>query len=277
MSHPARANQPIPSSFNVMGPNPLVYPPSYNPDSENGELVDRHGEIERNSEIEIQLNVKDEKLLMDVSCLTSSAETSQPSSSTGISKTIRNYQNFQSLLAAVNSETASGNKIIRILKFELSKYFSHVIEEANEDRPQDLSCNKETSSSINYGQDHDYNSDSDGNHLRGDTESLPPLEASVISPSLLAAVGLEQGLPTSRPQIIVSPRKAAVGENGVGNASGLSLPSLNLLTPNVADGSRDYAMQNGISTSSNSTRSPTKSVIVRAGSSLVSVYRCYYY
>lgn len=34
MSHPVKANQPISSSLNVMGPNPLIYPQNYTPDVE---------------------------------------------------------------------------------------------------------------------------------------------------------------------------------------------------------------------------------------------------
>lgn len=59
----------------------------------------------------------------------------------------------------------------------------------------------------------DYNSDAE--RIQKGPGTLPPI-SSVISPSLLAAVGLEQGLPTSRPQIIVSPRKIAASAEGAG-------------------------------------------------------------
>lgn len=36
MNNPAKANQPISSSLNVMGPNPLVYPQSYQPEEAGG-------------------------------------------------------------------------------------------------------------------------------------------------------------------------------------------------------------------------------------------------
>lgn len=74
--------------------------------------------------------------------------------------------------------------------------------ETSEERPQDLSCNKETHNM--EVTESEYVSDSESNQR--ESGSLPPI-SSVISPSLLAAVGLEQELPTSRPQIIVSPRK----------------------------------------------------------------------
>lgn len=133
----------------------------------------------------------------------------QPSTSSGNKS--RSFQSFESLLAAVKNETG----------YE------------TEERPQDLSCNKD--------------SDLDD----------------VISQSLLQhTVNVEQGLPASRPQIIVSPRKAAMVEDQT-NANGLSLPSL---------AGEDYSIQTASTTSSGSSRSPSKSVIVRAGSSAVSIY-----
>lgn len=134
----------------------------------------------------------------------------EPQPSTSSANKSRTYQSFESLLAAVKNETG----------YE------------TEERPQDLSCNKDSELD------------------------------DVISQSLLNAVNIEQGLPTSRPQIIVSPRKAAMAEEQT-SSSGLSLPSL---------AGEDYTMPTTSSTSSGSSRSPSKSVIVRAGSSAVSVY-----
>lgn len=148
-----------------------------------------------------------ENLHREVQVQTETRYEPQPSTSSGI-KT-RNYQSFESLLAVVKNETG----------YE------------TEERPQDLSCNKESE-----------------------------LE-DVISHSLLNAVNMEQGQPASRPQIIVSPRKTPVVEEQA-SASGLSLPSL---------AGEDYTSQTASSTSSGSSRSPSKSVIVRAGSSAVSV------
>lgn len=130
----------------------------------------------------------------------------QPSTSSG-NKT-RSYQSFESLLAVVKNETG----------YE------------TEERPQDLSCNKDTE-----------------------------LDDSV-SQSLLNAVNAEQA---ARPQIIVSPRKAAMVDEQA-STSALSLPSL---------AGEDYTAS---STSSGSSRSPSKSVIVRAGSSAVSVLFSFY-
>lgn len=89
----------------------------------------------------------------------------------------------------------------------------------NEDRPQDLSCNKETTIPEVESTEREYISDSERSHKS--SGPLPPI-SSVISPSLLAAVGLEQGLPTARPQIIVSPRKAAAAA-AIAESSGIKI------------------------------------------------------
>lgn len=137
----------------------------------------------------------------------------QPSTSSG-SKS-RSYQSFESLLAAVKNETG----------YE------------TEERPQDLSCNKDSEVD------------------------------DAISQSLLNSANVEQGLATtSRPQIIVSPRKAAMVEEQA-TTSESSLPSF---------AGEDYSMQTS-ATSSSSSRSPSKSVIVRAGSSAVSIFFLVYF
>lgn len=135
----------------------------------------------------------------------------QPSTSSGNKN--RGYQSFESLLAAVKHER----------------------DYESEERPQDLSCNKDSEMD------------------------------DVISQSLVNnTVNVEQGVPTSRPQIIVSPRKAAIVEDQT-SPNELSLSSL------AGD---DYSPQAVSATSSGSSRSPIKSVIVRAGSSAVSNLFC---
>lgn len=286
LKHPAQANQPLSSSLNVMGPNPLFYPPNF--------IVDMENEPQRLLESD---RAMDERMQVDVPILTSvphtcnEASTSQLTSSCSTSSSLnsasqqssscssqisvpstvvqpstskqtRNYPGLESLLAVVNIETASG-ELSLVIKFVLEfkkKYFYSIIFllliSANEDRPQDLSCNKDSSSSlVNYSQDHDYNSDSDVSHIRGG-----------ISPSLINAAALDQGLPTSsRPQIIVSPRKQP-GESGLGTTNGLSMPSLTI----PFDSGQEFGSNSFSLSSSSSSRSPNKSVIVRAGSSLVS-------
>lgn len=130
-----------------------------------------------------------------------------PSTSTSSGNKNRSYQSFESLLAAVKNETG----------YE------------TEERPQDLSCNKD-------------------------------LELNdVISQSLINTANVDQGQLTSRPQIIVSPRKTAVVEDQ-SSTNDISLSSL----------TGDNYSLSATSASSGSSRSPSKSVIVRAGSSTVS-------
>lgn len=193
MNHPAKAHHPISESFNVMGPNPLSYPSDHGSESADGQ---------KEAQVQMESNGRPE---------------SQPSTSSGGK---RNYQSFESLLAAVKNETG----------YEM------------EERPQDLSCNKDAESD-----------EEDGTKVKS---------KSVISQSLLNAVSMEQGLPTSRPQIIVSPRKAAAERaQNEEQTGGLSLPSL---------AGQDYDVQMASSSTSSLSRSPSKSVIVRAGSSAVS-------
>lgn len=121
-------------------------------------------------------------------------------------------------------------------------YFS---EAANEEKPQDLSGRPPSSSgkpsmTSGFAQDHDYNSD------------LKDL----MSPNL------NLGLPTNRPQIIVSPRKSAAGEGG----------NANLTTPAISEPAQDFVSTSSGSTFANALSGSSSgwSVIVHAGSSLVS-------
>lgn len=152
-------------------------------------------------------SVSGESLQREAQVQTENSGRYEPQPSTSSGNKTRSYQSFESLLAAVKNETG----------YE------------SEERPQDLSCNKESELD------------------------------EAISQSLLNVVNVEQ--PTSRPQIIVSPRKAAMVEEQAAT-SALSLPSL---------AGEDYSVQTASSTSSGSSRSPSKSVIVRAGSSAVSI------
>lgn len=83
---------------------------------------------------------------------------------------------------------------------------------------------------------------------------------------MLAAVGLEQGLPTSRPQIIVSARKIGAGDSG---SAGNSNCSINVINTGISDINQDFTAQNGLSPPNNTSRNFSKSVIVRAKSSMV--------
>ncbi|KAK5646050.1 hypothetical protein RI129_004514 [Pyrocoelia pectoralis] len=227
MSNPIKANQPIPSSFNVMGPNPLLYPSSYSYDNDSSNAFDQ---TPADGENDMKVDPKEENVV--VNNVPYDNATNVGATQVEVKPSIRNYQNFETLLAAVSNETSA---------------------EVHEDRPQDLSCNKD---SVGFGQDHDYNSDTD-------TRSLPS-HSSVISPSLLAAVGLEQGLPASRPQIIVSPRKAAL-EDSSANSNGIFItPSTTAQT--TSESNQEFEVQKScISSPTASSRSPSKSVIVRAG------------
>lgn len=120
--------------------------------------------------------------------------------------------------------------------------------ETNEEHPQDLSCNK------------------DGTVMDVE-ESSEQKQTSVISPN----VSMEQSS-SSRPQIIVSSRKLEhkQEQNASGSNAGLSLPSLSSLLLNSA-GSSDLNTEYNSQTT-HSSRSPSKSVIVRAGSSAVSIF-----
>ncbi|XP_063922757.1 E3 ubiquitin-protein ligase UBR5 isoform X7 [Zophobas morio] len=92
------------------------------------------------------------------------------------------------------------------------------------------------------------------NVASGETNEI----SSFVAPSLLAAIGLEQEAPAPRPQIIVSPRKAAT-----------EAPY-----PEVMEGvSNDASQEATLMSSTSLSRSPGKSVIVRAGSSMGNVQK----
>lgn len=88
MSQPAKANYPISQSLNVMGPNPLLYPQNYNPETET---------IERNAR-EVQVQTE-----------TSNEPTSSLSSDENASHS-KNLETFESLLAAVKNEISANDK-----------------------------------------------------------------------------------------------------------------------------------------------------------------------
>lgn len=105
MGQPASANQPIPSSFNVMGPNALAYPQSYNPsgDADAREMKEVPGPSTGGSNLTAVI----------------------PPSPV---KARNNYQSFESLLAVVNSETASGMQCYGVLIYsQTSKYYINFI------------------------------------------------------------------------------------------------------------------------------------------------------
>lgn len=140
--------------------------------------------------------------------------------------------------------------------------------------------------------DHEYNSDTDStSNSRGAKVSpLPPI-STVIPPGLLATAGLDQPLQSTRPQIIVSPRKIAAAveaaaacllnnkhniqlpPTSTNSTPNLMLPALNLLPTTTAIEKPPMEGPNTGSTIANSqvigsgpreSRGSGKSVIVRA-------------
>ncbi|KAJ8960750.1 hypothetical protein NQ318_020043 [Aromia moschata] len=91
MSQPARANHPISSSLNVMGPNPLVYPHNYQLEEE-----------AKTSYKEAQQQT-DTPSSYESSTLSTTLSSTLSKSSDG--KKMRNMQPFESLLAAVSNKT----------------------------------------------------------------------------------------------------------------------------------------------------------------------------
>ncbi|KAJ8966246.1 hypothetical protein NQ314_003661 [Rhamnusium bicolor] len=104
MSQPAKANHPISSSLNVMGPNPLVYPQNYQPEE------DGKPSKEAQQQTDAILSLYESAL-----------STSSNSTKTTEGKKMRNMQPFESLLAAVNNKTG----------------------DVPNERPQDLSRNRD--------------------------------------------------------------------------------------------------------------------------------------
>lgn len=92
MNNPAKANQPISNSLNVMGPNPLVYPQSYQPEEDGSSIKSNFRDSQQQTE--------------QLSGSTSSVYDSglEPSGSTIRSevKSSRSIQHFERLFAAAN-------------------------------------------------------------------------------------------------------------------------------------------------------------------------------
>lgn len=182
---------------------------------------------------------------IDIHLQNDSSTTPAPSNSEETNKTrSNNLQTFESLLAAVTNEIGGGCI-------------------GNKDGvPQDLSARGSR----------DVTMMETTNHATNDIKS-EQLLSSFVSPNLLAAIGLEHEVApptTSRPQIIVSPRKTATAMEVVyqeqQNVDSLPGPS-----------SEEFSSQSGSNTrsgastpSTSSSRSPSKSVIVRVGSAMVS-------
>lgn len=116
MFHPAKANQPISSSFNVMGPHPLHYPPNF---AEN--------------------NV-------------TPPVTTEPAANTAANNVSKEVQ-VQTDIAIPGTSSAEQSATARKLKkyrYDYSKADRH--SEMNEDRPQDLSCNRESPLAANIAE-----------------------------------------------------------------------------------------------------------------------------
>ncbi|XP_022901003.2 E3 ubiquitin-protein ligase hyd isoform X2 [Onthophagus taurus] len=189
MSQPIRANHPISSSFNVMGPNPLHYPQSF-ADGDN----DGSGTVPQ--------QVKEAQV--------------------------------QTEQATAGPSTSSGDLLVT-RKMKKYRYLYTKLENHGDvnDGPQDLSCGR---------------------------------DVAMINESSGDGIKEEPGQLSSRPQIIVSPRKPPDSKHG-----GHSIPLFS------GDMTSDFIIQNKVScvpignTGNNpnnvSSRSPNKSVIVRAGSS----------
>ncbi|CAH0557316.1 unnamed protein product [Brassicogethes aeneus] len=188
MSQPAKANHPISSSLNVMGPNPLVYPQSYDPEAD---------PEEKRLSKEVQTETGTGQSSASASSSSSKTETSVVSSYNSLTE----MQPFETLLYAVKNETGD-----------------------IDERPQDLSRSVEKSNE-NYA-----------------------------------------GEPTARPQIIVSPRKVAETSSQEMFSSGSSSSGLQNSESNtdLYNQGTSGALSGGSTTPS---RIPSKSVIVRAGSS----------
>ncbi|XP_017768727.1 PREDICTED: E3 ubiquitin-protein ligase UBR5 isoform X3 [Nicrophorus vespilloides] len=202
MTQPAKANHPISTTLNVMGPNPLTYPNNYNPDND-------QDKSSKDTTFETNLN---------------------------------------------NVATTSSSFKVNLPKHE------EII--TGEDRPQDLSCNKDTEM------------ETDQTTAKESTNKSLEIR-DVISPSLLVAIGLEQDLQScspTRPQIIVSPMKVAAAiENAKQAASGNvsdSTYNLHVLPPLHTIFPVGTTQPEAAVSPSGSSRSPGKSVIVRAGSNI---------
>jgi E3 ubiquitin-protein ligase EDD1 len=143
----------------------------------------------------------------------------------------RNLQTFESLLAAVKNEIGESSK--------------------DTNTPQDLSRREQNQA-----------------EPPSDHKVEQPLQFSpFVAPNLLAAIGLEQEAPpAARPQIIVSPKKTL--ESSYQEQEGVSAGA-NEGSQDFTSQSTSTTTQSGSSTpSTSSSRSPSKSVIVRAGSSM---------
>lgn len=99
MNNPAKANQPISNSLNVMGPNPLIYPQSFQPEEDGASSSSR-------------LNYRDSQQQTDqrsgsTSMYDSGLEATAMSASSSIRRPmdISKSQHIERLFAAVNDKT----------------------------------------------------------------------------------------------------------------------------------------------------------------------------
>lgn len=102
MNNPAKANQPISNSLNVMGPNPLIYPQSYQPEDDNASTRSNY----RDSQQQTDQHTSTSSCLFD-----SGIETSGSSMNRSELKSSRNIQHYERLFAAVNE---NNGKFLRI-------------------------------------------------------------------------------------------------------------------------------------------------------------------
>lgn len=94
MNNPAKANQPISSSLNVMGPNPLIYPQSYQPEDDNSNNRTNYRDSQQQTD---QQSTSTTSTVFD-----SGIEASSSSTNRTEIKPSRSIQHFERLFAAVN-------------------------------------------------------------------------------------------------------------------------------------------------------------------------------
>ena len=216
MANPVKANQPISSSFNVMGPHPLMYPLNFSESENSGNVNLSAGNDSREAQVQTEV------------------------------------------VLGPSTSSAEAAPVRKVKKFRYD-YPKNERSTEMQDRPQDLSFSRDVPEPL-LNANNDVDMAQEGEGATG--------SSSVISPNLLVTMGLEHGQVSSRPQIIVSPKKAALEflKQNFNNLSVLSGVHTEYNTHNNIEAAP------GVTTpTSSSSRSPNKSVIVRAGSSNVSL------
>lgn len=103
MNNPAKANQPISNSMNVMGPNPLIYPQSYQPEDDNTSTRSNCKDSQQQTE---------QQSGSSSSIFDSGIDTTSSSTNRSEVKCSRNIQHFERLFAAVNDNGKLSQQIL---------------------------------------------------------------------------------------------------------------------------------------------------------------------